>query len=209
MRDGREGNLPPAPHARLSTYNFTFPYGPLDFPADVRPGGEQFDQLVRDQRCENLVLTGAAAVPGAGNALDNVITGNSSATTLFGLDGADRLDGGLGADTLQGGAPADTYVFSSALGAGNIDTIVNFNVADDTIELDSAVFTGLAAGALDPGAFHTGAAATDAGHRVIYDSATGQLFFDTDGLGGADQILFATLAPGLALTSSDFIIAGP
>ncbi len=103
--------------------------------------------------------------------------------------------------------PTPTY--SPALGAGNIDTIVNFNVADDTIELDSAVFTGLAAGALDPGAFHTGAAATNAGHRVIYDSATGQLFFDTDGLGGADQILFATLAPGLALTSSDFIIAGP
>jgi Ca2+-binding RTX toxin-like protein len=158
---------------------------------------------------ENLVLTGNDAITGAGNVLDNVITGNSAANTLFGLDGADTLDGGLGADTLQGGPGADTYVFSSALGGGNIDAIVNFNVADDTIQLNSAIFTGLAAGALDASAFVVGSAAADADDRIIYDSATGALYFDADGAGGVGQIQFATLAAGLALTSADFIVAGP
>jgi serralysin len=158
---------------------------------------------------ENLILTGDAAINGAGNALNNVITGNSGANTLFGLDGADTLDGGLGADTLQGGAHADTYVFSTALGAGNVDTMVGFNVADDTIALSNAIFTGLAAGALDAGAFHIGAAAADADDRIIYNSATGALYFDVDGDGAGAAVQFASLSAGLALTSSDFIVFGP
>ncbi len=36
---------------------------------------------------------------------------------------------------------ADTYVFTSAIGAGNGDAIVGFNVADDTILLSNAIFT--------------------------------------------------------------------
>jgi Ca2+-binding RTX toxin-like protein len=158
---------------------------------------------------ENLSLTGGANVDGAGNALANTITGNTGANTLYGLDGADRLDGGLGADTLQGGAHADTYVFSSTLGGGNVDAVVGFNVVDDTIELDSAVFTGLTAGALDAGAFRTGAAAADADDRIIYDSATGALYFDADGDGAGASVQFATLAAGLALTHNDFIVFGP
>jgi Ca2+-binding RTX toxin-like protein len=158
---------------------------------------------------ENLTLTGGDAITGAGNALNNVLIGNSAANTLFGLDGADTLDGGLGADTLQGGAGADAYVFSSALGAGNVDTIVNFSVADDVIELSTAVFTGLAAGVLDAAAFVIGSAAADADDRIIYDSATGALWFDADGSGAAAQIQFASLAPALALTNDDFLGFGP
>ncbi|MEZ5960999.1 MAG: calcium-binding protein [Hyphomonadaceae bacterium] len=158
---------------------------------------------------ENLTLSGSADIIGAGNALNNVITGNGGANTLYGLDGNDRLDGELGADVLQGGQGADTYVFSTAIGAGNVDAINGFNVADDTIELNNAVFTGLSVGALDPGAFVIGASATDADDRIIYNSATGQLFFDADGTGAGAAILFATLSPGLALTSADFIVGGP
>ena len=43
---------------------------------------------------ENLTLTGAAAINGTGNELDNTIIGNSAANTLTGLDGNDTLDGG-------------------------------------------------------------------------------------------------------------------
>ena len=157
-----------------------------------------FNHLSR-ARCafiENLLLTGFNAI-------------NGNANTRYGLDGADTLDGGLGADTLQGGAGADTYVFSSALGGGNVDVIFGYNVADDTIQLNSAVFTGLAAGALDSGAFVIGAAAGDADDRIIYDSATGQLYFDADGNDVGAAVLFATLSPGIALTSADFIIGGP
>jgi Ca2+-binding RTX toxin-like protein len=53
---------------------------------------------------ENLILTGAAAVNGTGNAFDNVLVGN---------DAANVLDGGAGADTMIGGAGDDTYLVDS------------------------------------------------------------------------------------------------
>ncbi|HEY8576840.1 MAG TPA: LysM peptidoglycan-binding domain-containing protein [Devosia sp.] len=59
---------------------------------------------------ENLVLTGAAAINGTGNGLDNVLTGNTAANVLTGGAGNDMLDGGLGNDTLVGGTGNDTYI---------------------------------------------------------------------------------------------------
>jgi Ca2+-binding RTX toxin-like protein len=83
---------------------------------------------------ENLTLTGGGDINGTGNALRNIITGNTGANvilagaevdtvsggdgadslygeagndTLNGDDGADLLDGGDGDDTLNGGAGAD------------------------------------------------------------------------------------------------------
>ncbi len=50
---------------------------------------------------ENLTLTGASAINGTGNTLDNTITGNASDNTL---------DGGAGFDTLIGGTGNDTYM---------------------------------------------------------------------------------------------------
>jgi serralysin len=68
------------------------------------------------------------------------------------------------------------------------------------------VFTGLAAGALAPGAFRTGAAAADADDRILYNSASGALLFDVDGVGGAAAVQFATLSTGLVMTASDFTV---
>jgi len=48
---------------------------------------------------ENLTLTGAAAINGYGNTLNNVITGNGAANLLDGRTGADRLAGGAGNDS--------------------------------------------------------------------------------------------------------------
>jgi Ca2+-binding RTX toxin-like protein len=158
---------------------------------------------------ENLTLTGAGTISGTGNSLANAITGNNATNTLSGNQGDDTLDGGLGADALIGGAGADEFVFSSALGGGNVDAVSDFSTADDTIVLDAAVFTALSVGALPAGAFHVGASAGAADDRIIYDSATGALYYDEDGAGGAAQIQFATLAAGLALTSADFIVSGP
>ena len=50
---------------------------------------------------ESLTLTGAAAINGTGNVLDNIIIGNAAANVL---------NGGAGADTMSGGAGNDTYV---------------------------------------------------------------------------------------------------
>ncbi|TCP36092.1 calcium-binding protein [Sphingomonas sp. BK235] len=77
---------------------------------------------------ENLQLTGANALDGWGNALDNVIVGGLGANSLVGGagndklygaegndaldgdDGNDLLDGGIGADVMRGGAGDDTYM---------------------------------------------------------------------------------------------------
>ena len=90
----------------------------------------------------------------------------------------------------------------------NRDTITDFNVADDTIRLDDDIFTsGLVAGNSVAGSqFVIGAAALDAGDRIIYNSATGAVYYDSDGTGAAAQIQFAQLSSGLALTNFDFLV---
>ena len=76
---------------------------------------------------------------------------------------------------------------------------------DDTIFLDRDIFTAILADeTLAAAAFRNGAAAVDADDRIIYNSATGQIFYDSDGVGGAAQILFATVSAGTALTNADF-----
>ncbi|MFT4012794.1 MAG: calcium-binding protein [Paracoccus sp. (in: a-proteobacteria)] len=59
---------------------------------------------------ENLVLTGAAAINGTGNALANQITGNAAANILNGGAGNDTLNGGAGNDTLIGGLGTDRLI---------------------------------------------------------------------------------------------------
>lgn len=56
---------------------------------------------------EDLVLTGASAINGTGNAGANTLTGNAGDNVLSGLDGNDTLLGGGGSDTLLGGAGGD------------------------------------------------------------------------------------------------------
>ena len=57
---------------------------------------------------ENLHLLGAAAINGAGNALDNLLIGNVAANVLNGADGNDTLNGAQGTDNLFGGNGNDT-----------------------------------------------------------------------------------------------------
>ena len=52
----------------------------------------------------------------------------------------------------------------------------------------------------------TGTSAQDADDRIIYDAATGQLYYDADGSGSGAQVLFATLNANLSLTASDFTV---
>lgn len=148
---------------------------------------------------ENLVLTGAAAINGTGNALANSITGNGGANVII---------GGAGLDQLKGGAGADRFLFDSALSAtDNVDGILDFSAAADTIVLDRSVFAAIGAnGALSAAAFASGAAAKDASDRIIHDQATGRIFYDSDGAGGAAAILFAKVDPGVVLTAADFFI---
>ncbi|MEI5682737.1 MULTISPECIES: calcium-binding protein [unclassified Mesorhizobium] len=164
---------------------------------------------------ERLELMGTGNLTGNGNTLNNTLVGNSGNNalrggagndTLNGGTGNDKLFGGVGTDMLTGGVGSDTFVFDTPLGSTNIDKITDYNVAQDTIQLENSVFTGLANGWLSAGAFHTGSAAHDSTDRIIYNKTTGDLYFDKDGLGGAAATKFATLSPGLAMTAGEFLI---
>ena len=80
---------------------------------------------------ENLVLTGTAAIDGAGNGLDNRISGNVAANALSGGAGSDTLIGGAGNDRLDGGSGIDLMIG----GKGN-DTYV---IDGDTITIDDSI----------------------------------------------------------------------
>jgi Ca2+-binding RTX toxin-like protein len=143
----------------------------------------------------------------AGRAGADRLEGGAGDDKLNGGGGNDKLNGGLGLDRLTGGNSADAFVFNTAPALANRDTILDYNVAADTIQIENAVFPGLgAAGVLAASQFVIGANAADAGDRIIYNATTGRLYFDADGTGAAAKIWFATLDPGLALTAADFVV---
>ncbi|TIU24208.1 MAG: calcium-binding protein [Mesorhizobium sp.] len=134
------------------------------------------------------------------------LTGNEFAQSIGGNAGANVINGGRGADTLTGNGGNDAFVFNTALGAGNIDRVIDFNKLQDKIYIDNAIFAGLSSGALTSTAFFAGAAAHDSSDRILYNNSTGALSFDSDGIGGAVQTQFATLSPGLSLTAAAFFV---
>lgn len=162
--------------------------------------------LASDSHIERLVGFGTSAVTLKGNDFANTIVGNGAANTIQGGGGNDRLDGGGGKDALTGGAGQDTFVFSTALGADNVNSIKDYNVRDDTVELARSIFSALSEGALDPAAFVRGVEALDANDRIIYDPSTGSLSYDADGLGGMAAVKFSELSKSLSLTAGDFLI---
>ncbi len=145
---------------------------------------------------ENLTLTGSANRNATGNA------------------GSNRLAGNDGSNLLSGGAGDDVFRFGGTLGAGNIDTIADFErpglPSGDAIWLNHLSFSGLATGGLAPTAFEAGTdnLANATATRVIYNTSSGALFFDADGSGVVfSPVQFATLATHPdALAASDFLV---
>jgi Ca2+-binding RTX toxin-like protein len=138
------------------------------------------------------------------------LTGNELANFVLGNDGVNVLDGGGGADTLYGYGGADIFAFTTALGAGNVDTL-DFVAGIDKILLGGAAgqpFLSLATGALRAGTVRSGAAALDADDYLLYNSGTGALLYDADGNGAGAAVQFATIATGLTLTAADFFVTG-
>ena len=182
---------------------------------------------------ENLTLTGTAS-NGTGNALANRIVGNEGANDLFGADGDDtligaggndqlygqagnnRLDGGAGDDvvragdgndTMTGGSGVDHFIFTSPLDPlTNVDVITDYEAGIENILIDRDIMPGIV-GHLDQQHFRLGTTALDADDRILYDSATGQIFYDADGVGGVAAIHFLSITPGTDLTFRDIIVA--
>ena len=94
--------------------------------------------------------------------------------------------------------------------ATNKDTIKDFSTLDgDKIEIDHNVFTAFAGdpvGALSGTEFFAGTAATNGFQHIIYNQATGAVYYDKDGLGGTAQVQIALLSTKPVLDASDFIL---
>ena len=154
---------------------------------------------------ENLTLTGTAAINGTGNALDNVLIGNSGANVLTGLDGNDTLNGGGGADHMFGGTGNDTYVVDNAgdvvdeTGGSGIDTVqssISFSLVDPVHaigDIENLTLTGTAninatGNALD------NVLIGNSGNNVLIGGAGADTL---DGGGGTDTASYITSASGV------------
>jgi Ca2+-binding RTX toxin-like protein len=185
---------------------------------------------------ENLTLLGNDTAAGTGNYLDNLITGNSGSNVLSGAAGSDTLYGGIGNDTLTGGVGNDVFVLggwtqvAGLMWYNNTDTISDFKQdGADKISLSLNTYTGLAkAGALNANVFWSAKGATqgrNVSDRIIYDTASGALYYDSDGYNpdapkqatadltekaraGVAAVKIAILDTRPLLSASDFIVSG-
>lgn len=174
--------------------------------------------IAADAEIEFLTALGSAALNLTGNAFANTLTGNGAVNVLDGGAGADKLAGGLGKDVLTGGAGRDIFVFNTKIdktskAKAQIDRIVDFNVRDDSVHMDNAIFTklgkkGSAAkpATLNKAFFTIGTKAADANDYLIYNKKTGALFYDVDGNGSKAAIQIATFKNKLSLTDKDFLV---
>jgi Ca2+-binding RTX toxin-like protein len=158
---------------------------------------------------ENLNLSSYNSINGTGNTLNNVITGNVANNILNGATGNDTLIGGVGDDILVGGAGTDSlngdsgkdkFRFNSS--TEGIDSLQDFNVRDDMIEVSSTAFD-IPLAILNPTQFLIGTEATNSSHRFIYNRDTGGFFFDRDGSGSIASVQIANLPALLNLTANN------
>ncbi|MGO4386151.1 Ig-like domain-containing protein [Microvirga sp. 2YAF29] len=143
---------------------------------------------------------------------NNVLTGGIGNDKITGGTGKDIIGGGVGNDTLFGGKGKDIFVFGTKLDSKkNLDKITDFSVKDDSFWLDNAIFKKLGKGTEQkPGklskSFFSIDGAKDKNDYINYNSKTGVISYDADGLGGKKGIDFAKVKAGLAITEKDFFI---
>ena len=159
---------------------------------------------IEDQ--EILKAIGSSPVSLTGDGFANTITGNIGKNTIKAGGGNDRLNGGYGSDVLYGGAGRDVFTFRDKLSkTSNLDRVVDYRVADDTIYLENAIFRKLTkTGTLSGTNFVLGSKAKDKNDYIVYDKVKGYLYYDADGSGSGAAVAFAKLATGLKMAASEF-----
>jgi len=146
-----------------------------------------------------------AARSGSGN---DVLTGNAASNSLNGAAGNDFLRGLAGNDTLTGGPGHDTFLFNTAPNSGaNRDFVISYIPAEDTIQLENAIFTRLPASAhLNPAYFRAAAHALDNSDFIVYNRATGTLMYDPNGNAAGGEVQIAIFTGRPLLTASEFTV---
>lgn len=165
---------------------------------------------------QGTITTGTTASNLTGNTSDNTLTGNNGKNSLNGSTGRDSLLGGAGNDTLiggvgndqlNGGVGKDIFKFDAVPASVNSDTITDFKVVDDTIQLKNTIFKALTVkGVLSADNFITATAAVDNNDFVIYNKANGAVLYDADGNGAIAPVLVTMIGANLGVTNADFVV---
>jgi Ca2+-binding RTX toxin-like protein len=164
---------------------------------DTLTGGNGVDRL--DGGAGNDKLSG-----GGGN---DTLVGGSGDDTLDGGAGNDLLSGGAGKDKMTGGSGVDAFRFNTALAASNVDTITDFKINTDKIQIDDAIFAAVGTSlTADEFVANASGTAKNGAQHILYDTTDGRLFYDPDGNGAQARVHFATLKAGLALDHLDFVV---
>lgn len=186
----------------------------VDTGNDTLLGGNGHDLL--DGGEGNDSLSGGAGVDEirGGNGNDTMTAGTDGALML-GQGGNDRQVGGSGADTFNGGEGNDTlvsqadgvtdYFINNTYNTDGFDRILGFEAG-----VDQFIFTTLSTADFDTSERFVGSSAEifATGFYLIYDSATGRLQLDDNGIeaGGVRDLALFVGAPALSFT--DFVFAG-
>ena len=147
---------------------------------------------------ENLKLTGTSAQIGIGNALGNLMTSNSYASTLDGGAGNDILVAGRGAGILTGGAGSDIFQYNSVTSGGRV---TDFTDGTDMLDL-RGLFSS-----------YNGTNPIADGYLSFSSDGAGgtRVYFDADGTGSAARKLVTTLqgvSPSSLTLQSDVYFSG-
>ena len=144
-----------------------------------------------------------------GSSLSDVLLGFKGNDAVVGNEGNDFLYGRAGNDVLIGGSGKDGFVFENL--QGGVDVVYDFNIKDDMIWFSKIGFSAFATNAvgraIQTNQFASSASAIkglDADDRIIHNTTSGALYYDSDGNGPNAAIQIATV--GIALSSTNVYI---
>src|SRR3954465_13977043 len=170
---------------------------------DTITGGAESD-VINGNGGNDSLLGGDSSDSVSGGAGNDFVSGNA---------GTDWVEGDTGNDEVRGGSGQDSIAFRE-YGDANADQLTDFDAGWDNIQLDASAFTQIgAAGRMaagDPRFFSAPGATSghDADDRIVYNSTTGQLYYDADGSGPAASQLIATITNHSALAPTDIWVFG-
>jgi Ca2+-binding RTX toxin-like protein len=186
--------------------------------ADTVSGGNGNDTLVGDDG-NDLVEGGAGNDALFGGNDNDTLNGGEGNDIANGGQGNDSLNGGIGNDTLTGSSGADIFAFRSGVRFNpsiGVDNITDFSgVEGDQIQLSKTTFTALQSfnginfsSPADFAVVTSNTAAEASNAVIVYNSTTGELFYNTNGSspGFGEGGSFAVLNGAPALSPSNFLI---
>lgn len=131
-----------------------------------------------------------------GGADTDILRGGEGNDLLNGGSGRDLLLGGVGNDTLTGGSGADVFMFTAR--TDGVDVITDFSRAEgDVLRFPLATFF--------PNGLTTGTEANPTAAGFYFNTSTGMLSYDPDGIGAQARVDLVELRGVTSLSAADFV----